>query len=260
MDFLPHYDKIRCAAFAEKIKRNTNDWQMIEVGVTGSLNAAHIAYKMCVHFKGKDGITLICNRKTVLVLVSLGRNANLQVAAMTIQEKMPPQSCTVVASGLTGDGLARLQLHIHETCANEENNRLSTQAERMERQEHVVMVVEDDMFIRSLIAKTLKPHAHIIELASAENVVDAYLEHLPDVVFLDIHLPGGSGLDALKEILNFDGTAHIVITTSDAAKENVMNAVNSGAKGFIAKTFTPDKLLEAYNKCPTVAARAKKDG
>jgi len=252
MDFLSRYDKIRCAEFAAKIKTNTEEWQIVEVGLTGQLNVAHVAQKICTYFKGREGLTLLCDRRTILVLVHLGKSATLQATARGLQEHMPPKSCTVVAANITGDGIGRLQLHIHETCTHSANSTPPLLAERMQREERCVMLVEDDMFIRSLMTKAIRPHARIVELANTEGVINAYLEHLPDVVFLDIHLPDGSGLDVLKEVLHLDDTAHIIITTSDPTKENVLNAVNLGAKSFIAKNFTPEKLLDAYYKCPSV--------
>jgi two-component system chemotaxis response regulator CheY len=119
--------------------------------------------------------------------------------------------------------------------------------------ERVVMVADDDMFMRSLVTNTFRPKITVIEHGEAAGVVDAYLEHLPDVLFLDIHLPGGSGIKILEDILKFDETAYVAMLTADRVKENVLQAKKLGAKAFIAKPFTKQKLEECYNASPSVA-------
>ena len=115
------------------------------------------------------------------------------------------------------------------------------------------MIAEDDMFMRSLIKKGLDAHGNITVLEDGSAVVDTYLKTLPDIVFLDIHLPVRSGMEILSEILIFDPDAYVVILSSDSVKDNVLYTQKIGAKGFIAKPFTKEKLEEALWKCPTVA-------
>jgi two-component system chemotaxis response regulator CheY len=125
-------------------------------------------------------------------------------------------------------------------------------AARKNRAENIVMVADDDMFMRSLVHKNFKDRAQIIEHGDAGTIVESYLEMLPDILFLDIHLPGGSGVEILSELTSFDDTAHVIIISSDSVKDNVLEARKLGAKGFVAKPFTPEKLDACYEKCPTI--------
>ena len=65
-------------------------------------------------------------------------------------------------------------------------------------------------------------------------------------------MPGKSGIDILEEILMFDQTAFIVMLSADTAKDNVLETRKLGAKGFVAKPFTKEKLVDMLQKCPTM--------
>jgi DNA-binding NarL/FixJ family response regulator len=124
--------------------------------------------------------------------------------------------------------------------------------QRKARSETRILIADDDMFMRSVIKKTLKGMGETIEDERGDNVLKLYQEHLPDVVLLDIHMPGKQGFDLLKELLAFDPTAYIVMISSDATRENVMRSINEGAKGFVGKPFNPTVLKKYVQFCETV--------
>ena len=104
--------------------------------------------------------------------------------------------------------------------------------------------------------EVFKPSTLSEVIATNASAVDTYLLELPDIVFLDIHMPGGSGLNALAEILLFDPTAHVVMLSADRVEATILDAKKFGAKGYVAKPFTPEKLIACYNKTPTVQKQA----
>ncbi len=124
--------------------------------------------------------------------------------------------------------------------------------QRKSRAENRILIADDDMFMRSVIKRTLNGVGEMIEDERGDGVMKLYQEHLPDVVLLDIHMPGKQGFDLLKEILAFDPTAYIVMISSDATKENVMRSINEGAKGFVGKPFNRDVLKKYVQFCETV--------
>jgi len=113
-----------------------------------------------------------------------------------------------------------------------------------------VMVVDDSSIARKLIKKYAKDiNANVIcEAANAEEAFNQYVEFEPDVVTMDISMPGGSGLQAVKKIINFDPSAKILMITSHGEEEMVIDALESGAKGFILKPVTKEKLEDQFNK------------
>lgn len=119
---------------------------------------------------------------------------------------------------------------------------------RKERTEQIVMVVDDDLFMRSVVRQTLHAHAGVVEHDSGLEVLKAYEEHAPDILMLDIHLPGRSGLEWLSEILAFDPEAHIVMLSADPQHEHVTKAIDGGAKGFVCKPFKNATLLKHVSR------------
>lgn len=127
---------------------------------------------------------------------------------------------------------------------------------RGDKQVNVVMVADDNMFVRFLVRKWLGDEAEIIEVATGQEVRSEYQKHNPDILFLDIHLPGRNGKFILKDILRDDPTAHVVMLSADSLKENVVDTVQGGAKAFITKPFTRDTLYRHFLRCPTVKPMA----
>ncbi|MCB1537729.1 MAG: response regulator [Rhodospirillales bacterium] len=124
--------------------------------------------------------------------------------------------------------------------------------DRKDREHNVVLVADDNTFIRFLVKKWLGAQAKIVEVSNGADVMSAYLRSNPDMVFLDIHLPGCSGKDVLARLMQADPEAYVVMLSADSNRDNVMNTVRTGAKAFITKPFTRDTLHRYFLKCPTV--------
>lgn len=123
---------------------------------------------------------------------------------------------------------------------------------RTARQEKRALIVDDDSFIRSLFSASLDSQLKIIEVADGEDVLDAYMEHLPDIVLLDLHLPGKTGFEVLEELIGQDRDAYVIIVSADSVQENVLKAKQAGARGFLTKPARREKLLEYISRCPTI--------
>lgn len=121
---------------------------------------------------------------------------------------------------------------------------------RRERERIGVALVEDDAFTRNLVSGALKGEFEITSVGDGYNAVAKYPGRAPDILFLDIDLPDVSGLDVLKKILQMDPEAFVVMLSGHSQKENIMKAMELGAKGFVGKPFTKEKLLQYIQKCP----------
>ncbi len=120
-----------------------------------------------------------------------------------------------------------------------------------------ILVADDDFYMRGLVKVALDGVGEIIEADSGEAVLDLYKKHSPAIVLLDIHMPKKGGKMVLEEILAHDPLAYVVMFSADAQMENVHGTTKNGAKGFIVKPFTKDKLLEYVLRCPSLAPAAK---
>lgn len=256
MEILRGYNMTKFMTFVPKIRKNIEEWRIVEVSLTGKTkhNSAYIAKKLKEYFDGRDGVIFICNNSEIVVVAHMEKTASGQSLSEDIQGRMPKFSCNASAENLTADGLLKIQLRMQDIEKEEQGLPAISPllSARYDRQESLIMVVDDDMFMRSLVSKTFQAKGKILELEDTDRLVETYLEELPDIVFLDIHLPGGSGIDALVEIISFDESAYVIILSADSVRENVLEAQKYGARGFIAKPFTAAKLMGCYNKCPTI--------
>ena len=110
-------------------------------------------------------------------------------------------------------------------------------------QPYRVLVVDDSTTMRKIIGQHLKSEAYEIcgEASNGLEAVEMYKELDPDVVTLDINMPVADGHQALRDILAYDRDARIVMLTSEGQKETVVDAMQTGAKGFIVKP--PQKAM-----------------
>lgn len=123
-----------------------------------------------------------------------------------------------------------------------------------------VMVVEDDAFSRKLVQNALHGVHQVTVLGEGRHVLEVYAEHAPHVLFLDIDLPDVSGHDLLKRICTMDPDAYVVMLSGNGDRNNVLQAVESGAKGFVGKPFSRDRLFQHIHRCPLVPSQPATGG
>lgn len=123
---------------------------------------------------------------------------------------------------------------------------------RGENKRNIVMVADDDLFMRKVIRSALQDMAEIIEVSDGDAVEAAYLAAMPDLLFLDVHLPGVSGLELLRVLTKKDVSAYIIMISADSTPVNVQQAKYRGSRGFLTKPFEKHRLLHIFQNCPTV--------
>lgn len=109
-----------------------------------------------------------------------------------------------------------------------------------------ILIVDDAAFMRMMIKDTLKKNGYenLIEAADGELAVQAYKAEKPDLVIMDITMPNKNGLEALKEIKEWDSNAKIVMCSAMGQESMVVEAIRSGAKDFIVKPFKADRVIK----------------
>jgi CheY-like chemotaxis protein len=116
-----------------------------------------------------------------------------------------------------------------------------------------VLIVDDDPFIRKLVATTLEDVAgfQLHEAANGIEAVQRAAETQPELVFLDIDMPRMDGIEACRELrAQTDGAegATIVMLTAAGASENETLARAAGADLFLTKPFSPLDLLRLVDE------------
>lgn len=113
-----------------------------------------------------------------------------------------------------------------------------------------VLLIEDDPATRWLVRSALKKDCILSTVTAEDNyllqfkAVNRYVAFSPDLVILDIDLSPADGKDVLKDIMLVDPDAYVVMFSSHNSEENIRDTIEKGAKGFIAKPFRKEELLD----------------
>lgn len=116
-----------------------------------------------------------------------------------------------------------------------------------------VLIVEDAPFIREMIRDILESHDHEIvgEAANGLEAIEKYKALKPDVVLMDILMPGMDGLSAIMKIIEQDPKARIIVVSALVKEALRKEAMRAGAIDFVAKPFQVERLLEAVRAATT---------
>jgi len=108
-----------------------------------------------------------------------------------------------------------------------------------------ILIVDDHTLVRAGLSRLLQGFADIdvvAEASTAQLALDMTLVHRPDVVLMDLSLPGRSGLDALSDILRAMPRTRVVMMSMYDDPVHVREALDRGAAGFIVKDAAPLEL------------------
>ncbi len=114
---------------------------------------------------------------------------------------------------------------------------------------HIRLLLVDDhevvrLGLRALLERD--PKFEVVgEAATADEAVRAVREQRPDVVVMDIRLPGKSGIEACREIKQFAPDCQVIMLTSFANDEFLVEAINAGASGYVLKQLGSNALAQA---------------
>ncbi len=112
-----------------------------------------------------------------------------------------------------------------------------------------VVVVDDHALFRSGVRAELEGVLEVLgDAASVEDAVRMVLDRKPDVVLLDVHMPGGGGLEVIRQVAaTRPGQRFLALSVSDAA-EDVIAIVRAGARGYVTKTISGEELADAVRR------------
>jgi two-component system chemotaxis response regulator CheY len=108
-----------------------------------------------------------------------------------------------------------------------------------------ILVVDDAEFVRRNLVKIITERGWEVvgEAESGQQAIERYRELKPDVVTMDITMPGMDGIEAVRQIIREDPDARILMCSATGQMDKVVEAVKSGAKDFITKPFQKDRVV-----------------
>jgi two-component system invasion response regulator UvrY len=110
-----------------------------------------------------------------------------------------------------------------------------------------VLIADDHPLVRVGVAHILaeRPDTAVRQVGSVAELRESLLKEAPDVLILDLNMPGGNGLDAIPEIRRtYPRLAILVLSVHPEAQAGV-KAISAGAHGYLNKTAAPDQFIEA---------------
>ncbi len=113
-----------------------------------------------------------------------------------------------------------------------------------------LLVVDDSLIIRKVILNTLAAYdIDVVGTATnGERALELFKEFQPDVVTLDITMPGMDGLRVLGKMRKMNGSSKIIVVTALKDKATGLKAIKIGARSYLTKPFSPEKLRETFEK------------
>jgi len=114
---------------------------------------------------------------------------------------------------------------------------------------HTVVIVDDHAMFRAGVRAELGDAVEVLaEAADVDEAVAAVLAGRPEVVLLDVHLPGGGGAEVIRRTTGKAAdTKFLALSVSDAA-EDVIGTIRAGARGYVTKTITGVELVDAIDR------------
>jgi len=113
-----------------------------------------------------------------------------------------------------------------------------------------ILIVDDAKLMRGLIKGSLKaiPDVLLLEAGNGEDAIQLYKATKPDLVTMDITMDFKNGVDAAREIMQFDPSARIIMVTALGQENLLKECIDIGVKDFIVKPFTGERLISAAGK------------
>ena len=111
-----------------------------------------------------------------------------------------------------------------------------------------VVIVDDHELFRAGVQAELEDRVDVRAAAgTVEEAVSAIVREKPDVVLLDVHMPGGGGIEVIRQVAERRAQRFLALSVSDAA-EDVIAVIRAGARGYVTKSISGEELADAIGR------------
>jgi DNA-binding NarL/FixJ family response regulator len=112
-----------------------------------------------------------------------------------------------------------------------------------------VLLVDDHHLFLSGVRAELGPDVDVVGAASeVDAAIELIRERTPDVVLVDVHMPGGGGARVIREVLRTNPEVRFLALSVSDAPEDVIATIRAGARGYVTKSIEPAELLDAIGR------------
>lgn len=113
-----------------------------------------------------------------------------------------------------------------------------------------ILTIEDSAFERKALINFLNKggYKEILEAETGEAGIEVFKKEKPDLVLMDLRLPGMDGIECFKKLKAMSPTVKVIMVTIVTRKESVDECMKLGAKAYLVKPITQTKLVDAVKK------------
>ncbi len=111
-----------------------------------------------------------------------------------------------------------------------------------------ILIVDDSSFSRRTLKRILEPAGYtVLEAGDGASALERYFLERPDLVLLDMNMADMHGLEVLQKLRELDPEAAVVAASADVQSSTRILTKTGGARGFIAKPFTAEQVLQVVH-------------
>ena len=113
-----------------------------------------------------------------------------------------------------------------------------------------ILIADDSKTIRKIMRLQLEEMGHeiVAEAEDGNQALEFYFKHSPDLITMDMQMPGMNGLEAVTKIKKIDKKVKIIMITAHGQKDLVVGSIKQGVNDYVLKPITAEKLEESINK------------
>lgn len=250
-------DQNKVLTFVPLIKVDYSQWHIVSLRFESESDEEtnEILQRFVKINEDKEGFCLLESPGKALSILKLGTVDNYNAVKNDIEGKLDGKKCRVLAKKMSANGIKQIQINLTADKSSDKNEFLVLARE--DREKNVILTIDDDLFVRKTLVSLLSENAEVHEVEDGASALEVYKQYNPDVVILDIHMPGVNGLALLQDILDVDPDAYVVMSSSDSVKENVVTAMKRGAVGFLVKPIQKEKIENYLSQCITYTQKTK---
>lgn len=202
-----------------------------------------------------DGIETfheIRNRGILLPVIILTANATMGAREMYLTEGFDDYLTKPVEGELLEEMI--LKYLPREKVLRNEGRKKKDRAEKkklpMGNGKPLILIVDDETFVTKLAAKLLKPHYEVCIANSGEEGIHLAAKQTPDLILLDIKMPGMDGFEVMKRLKSDQDTREIpvIFLTGDENRDTEVRGFKAGVSDFVRKPFVPEVLLQRVRR------------
>jgi CheY-like chemotaxis protein len=236
-------------ALIPSIKQHMNEWQIVNVNIleNSPLSRQEIVSHFLTKFEDTEGIAYPLSDKKIVMLARLGNLNDYDKVKAEIETNIPKNCCKIFLHKMNAAGINKIQIDFGR-LEHKQTSRLSLYDQRLDRTRNVILVADDDPFVRLSMKTLLAPLGQTVEVEDTKDIVKAYQEHNPDILLLDI----SAAFMAIPHIISLDDKAFILTLAENSEELEARGTVKKGAAGFLTKPAQKQKVQQYLSECSTI--------